>query len=379
MRSTLHLPNLASVAIAVALVGPILLLGYRGWSSSWSVVMPPFISEPKGAEFVYSEMLGDLTVLWAAKADDPKSRVSLGSVNHQQGYGIKGSVSPDGQKIAYTALPSGRADPSSMATLWVLHRAQGQQRMLLDGIDLRGAPIWSPDSSMLLVKSTRPGIEGSALHRILLVQLESGTSKEIVSSQEELGLYLIGWAPDAAKIYYASLTEKGAFVNSFDTVLQTQTALFQASSGIARDFRLSPDGAFISYSAVVPQVSGVALRLMKANVDGTDFLDIGAKDNDSFGPAWRPDGQGLTFSANGRLLDHDESGSGIRALMPDPQEGLLVPISWSPKARYLAARHLKGVYPTGILGESLVVIETDDGSLHEVETKGYSEFIGWLP
>ncbi|MBM2826366.1 MAG: hypothetical protein HW403_430, partial [Dehalococcoidia bacterium] len=371
MRSTFHLSNLASVAIALALVGSILFFGYRGWSGAWSALLPPFNKEAR-PELVYSELLGDVTVLWVAMANDPKSRLSLGSVNHQQGYGIRGSVSPDGEIIAYTVLPPGAADPSSMAALWLLDRAKGQQRMILEGVDVRGAPVWAPDSARLLVKSTHPSDQGDTKHQIILVELESWDSRGIVTSQGELGFYPIGWAMDGAQIYYASLTERGTFVNSFDIISQGQRTLFQASPSIARDFHLSTDGAYISYSAEVSQIGGTALRLMKANADGSSILDVGAKEGDSFGPAWRPHGGGLTFSTNGRLIDRGESGSSssFRALTSESEEGSMVPLAWSPDGRYLAARHLEGVYPLSITGESLVVIDAGSGAIQKIEAKG---------
>src|SRR4051812_33658389 len=65
-------------------------------------VQPPPVTE---YQLIYREQGVIEDIIWATALDDPNQRQELVRVPHREGYGIKASLSPDGEVLAYLSLP----------------------------------------------------------------------------------------------------------------------------------------------------------------------------------------------------------------------------------------------------------------------------------
>ena len=108
---------------------------------------------------------------------------------------IDASWSPDGKHLAYLSDASGEYE------IWVRPVGGGDARQVTkDGAIWRFAPVWSPDSSMLIF--------GDKKQRLNVVQVDSGRVRVIDSSiYNDITDY--SWAPDSRFVTYVKNNELG--------------------------------------------------------------------------------------------------------------------------------------------------------------------------
>jgi Tol biopolymer transport system component len=338
---------------------------------------------------VFSEFGVESDTLWAASPADPSDRVLLGTAPHAPGFSVFPSLSPDGAHVAYTALPAGASDAlsGSTARLWLLDVASGATRLLADGIDLRSAPVWSPASDAVVVRRST-GSESGELLRIDL----NGSTETVVA--QATGLYPIDFSPDGGVLYYATLSAAGT--DLMRATLSTAGAagapqpVAHLSDGIARNWRLSPDGKQLAYLAAAPAGAPTAyvvkvLDLATAAVR----TPLGAGAGAQFNPIWDrnetitigrvsdSERAPLRLSVDGSARLTTSGGPAAGAPLPAPTTGFDLPLSWSPDGAYLVVRAFEGASPADP-GPSHVVAVDPAGRRRPLSPQSDVEIAGWL-
>jgi dipeptidyl aminopeptidase/acylaminoacyl peptidase len=335
---------------------------------------------------VYAEFGLESDTLWAANPDDPTQRTSLGSVQHAYGYGIFPSLSPDGERIAYTRLAPD-ADADSPAELWVLHVEDGKSKRLADRVDLPGSPVWAPRSDAVVVRrSAWDDATGTGTSELLGVDLDGG-EQVIVSSAD--GLYPIEFSPDGASFYYAVLSATGSDLARVDADGGDATVVAHLGDGFSRDWRLSPNGTQLAYLAQAPSGANVAFVAQILDITTKQAQTPLGAEVEQFGPVWERSGA-LTI---GRLdgaagadaplrLRADGSARFTQSTLPAlpaarQVRGFDVPLSWSPDGGALAVRAFAGSSASDP-GPSRVEVIGAEGTRQPLSSLSDVTIAGWL-
>jgi len=120
--------------------------------------LPNRAQSPSGSARVLIDEFGiEADTLWTAPADRPSQREVVATVPHAAHYGIYATLSPDGRRIAYTALSPGLKDANtdSPADVWVMGADGNYPRLVSSDADLLIAPLWAPDSASLVFRRSQ--------------------------------------------------------------------------------------------------------------------------------------------------------------------------------------------------------------------------------
>jgi hypothetical protein len=210
-----------------------------------------------------------------------------------------GALSPDGNKVAYSASDNGIhvVDISSMTNQLIPNTS---------GFDIH----WSPDGTQLAYI----GMGNGAVNSAFIVKTDGTMVRQISSLSYET---IIGWSPDGTQLSFAVPFTGGAAwkVYSYDLESGSSQELFTIENGTPKFLnpKLSPDGKWIAYRGR----DNSSLYLV--HTDGTDMhlvLDnVGA--------------EGITWTSSGWLgvsLYNTNSSNGLVILFkPDSCEAYLLP------------------------------------------------------
>lgn len=334
---------------------------------------------------IYSEFGRNSDTIWAASADDPTHRSKLTTVDHAPEYGILPSLSPDGERIAYTVLPSGgSAAIDAPAEVWLMDSNGRNRKRLAVDADLPVAPVWSPDGAAVVFRRSSNSDSGG---RFQLVRVTTaGVETKLLDVAD--GLFPVGFAPGGS-LYFTRLSTAGTDLGVIRPDGSVAATVAHLSDDFARDWHLSPDGNRLAYLA--PRQAGNQVSYGAVVIDLNpgavvrQFLVAAAPSGqgDEFNPIWRPDGSEVTI---GRLASNAGGGSPVlqmaaagspatRALAAPPR-GFDVPLAWSPDAGYLAVRFFDGSSVTNP-GRSWVTVIGSDGKRRTVSPNSDVEVMGW--
>jgi Tol biopolymer transport system component len=123
-----------------------------------------------GQRLLVSEFGETADSIVAIDPGDVTDRTTIATIEHASGYGIFATLSPDGQAIAYTALPSDTARPGpDTPALAAMVDVNGDVTPLADDVDLLVAPVWSPDSQSIVVRKNTPAEDSAGSIELLLL------------------------------------------------------------------------------------------------------------------------------------------------------------------------------------------------------------------
>ena len=306
------------------------------------------------------------------------------SVPHAPGWALTPAREMVGSLVAFVALPP-EADPrrESPAELWLLDAASGELTRLAGDADLLVAPVFDREGRYLVYRSSNELDGTQELVRVDLTTRTRRTMRELVT---RFGVFPVAVASDGG-VLYAELSNGGTdlYRTSADGRGEAEL-LLHASDHIARGWRLSPDGAALSYLAPQIEAERVVQRLHVIPLEGGGQPRIEASEGfvgDQFSPVWTPTGDAITFgqepgfATGAAALTLDLGGSEQPAQLTAPAQGFDAPLGWSGDGRYLATRSFDGrdAYEPG--RESLVVIASAGGRV-TVRAEYELIFIGWL-
>ncbi|MXZ46948.1 MAG: hypothetical protein F4Z08_08185 [Chloroflexi bacterium] len=366
---------------ALAALGVVLVV-------AWLLLATPEGDEAPAATYrlVFAEfgLLADR--IHVATPDAPDEREFVASVPHARGWSITQAPAMAGDLVAFTVLPPDalpRRD--SPAELWLLDVRSGELTRLAGDADLMAAPVFDPGGVALLYRRTRA--DGS--QELVRIEIATQARRALYGTATDFGVYPVALEPDGSALYL-ELSVSGTELYRVREG-EEPNLIAHVSDHIARDWRVSPDGASLAYLA--PEVSAervvhrawvVALGA-GAEAHAASPADPGSVLSEQFAPVWTADGSGLTvgveafpdISAAAITIALERSNDGSPLELPAPAQGFDVPLGWSPGGLYLAARSFDGRDATEPGLESLVVI-SPGGDRYAVEAESELIYIGWL-
>lgn len=346
--------------------------------------------QSQGQRLLVSEFGERADAIVALDPDDVAgARTTIATVDHAPGYGIFAALSPDGEAIAYTALAADepKPGPDSPARAAIVD-VKGDVTPLADDVDLLIAPVWSPDGGSIVVRKNTPAPDAAGSFDLLLLGRDG--SRATLTTWTTASVFPIAFAPDGSKLYFATLNNAGADLYSIARDGSAETKITHLSDQIARDWKLSPDGAMLAYSVAesggAPAVIARTLDLrtgIAADAVAPDALQAGPPSTGvargELNPAWRSNGEltiaSLNLDGGGNAVTVDATG-GTSALTAN-SNSIDLPLGWSPDGTTLAVRAVDGKTPFDA-GESHVEL-VRDGARDRVSESADVQIVGWLP
>lgn len=379
-------PALVSGALGAAAIGGWFVVDQ--WGSDGAPT--PFAAvQDAGQRLIVNEFGEHADTIVAIDPADPSVRTVIATIDHAPGWGSFATLSPDGQSIAYTAIPADASDPGPETPAHAaIVDADGTVTLLADDVDLLIAPVWAPDGSGIVVRKNTPEDDGAGSFELLLLGRDG--SRTTLSAWQSAAVFPVAFSPDGAKLYFTTLNADGTDLYSIAPDGTGEALVAHLSDEIARDWRLSPDGARLAFSVAEsgPQ-PGIAARVLDLQTGAiSDAIPADATlagppatgvARGEFNPAWTPDG-GLTVAAiapdgGAEAIAVDESGAAAVVLSDD--DAMTLPLDWSPDGATLVVRSVEGRTPFEA-GASYVELVQADGTRERLSENSDTEVVGWL-
>lgn len=196
--------------------------------------------------------------------------------------------SPDGAALAFTEPGS----VSGVRRVVVLDLATGEQRRLLDDVEVSSTdPAWSPDGTRLAV-TRRPRVESGASGgeaAVWTIDVRTGEGRRVAAGSRP------AWSPDGRLLFDCG--------DGLCTAPSDGSAVAVPGTDDLTDAAWSPDGAWL---AAVDR----NLRLVVLRPDGGGRRTHSIRVVD--GPAWFPDGERIAFA-----IERTTTAQGIWSVTPD--------------------------------------------------------------
>jgi Tol biopolymer transport system component len=210
---------------------------------------------------------------------------ALGTVMEPGDYtGLR--LSPDGRRLAVA-----RVDPtSSTSDIWLgdLNRGVFTRLTLDPGNDV--APVWSPDGTQIVFRSSRAG------GNFLFVQPSSGGPARLLGKVDLP--FPTDWSPDGRTIVCHGPIEK----NGYDLITAPFASVANRAVLLGTSFtefggRLSPNGRWMAYASDESGRTEVYVQSMPPSGSNYQVSTTGG-----FEPRWRHDGKELFYIGLDRRL-----------------------------------------------------------------------------
>ena len=377
MSNSSHRPfsrrSLFAVAFLIAVSALILFLR-RGENA-------PSIQAADIPQLMYATFQANADALFVAPLDAPTRSSVFTTIKHAEGWGIIGTLSPDGRWLAYTVLPVGAINPQKEAEAHLLSLTGGGDRRVARDIDLQVPPVWSMNSDRVAFGQGYAPEESTGTFAVLVARASGGDARPFGTVTAALAARPVGFSRAGNALYVAVTTPAGTRLDTLTTEGGSTRA--QLSTNIARDFALSPDGGRLAYVEVLPDgLPQVRVLSLNGDLQASEAVTVPlASAGPTLGPAWTAAGQ-LTFAvgapggATVALRSTDLRASAVDSLTLAPENGFDIPLSWSPDGAGLAARAITG--ELGAVQDARLTI-IGHGGTRQVFGNADTKFLGWVP
>ena len=263
----------------------------------------------------------DLKLTWL----DSSGR-AVGSVG-TPGYIREFGVSPDGDQVAVAR----RDSRTGLSDIWI-HDAKGvtASRITFNSRDNR-RPVWSPDGTRVAYSSVRTG----AAEIFVRPARTSGAEAAVPAAMR--GMIPEAWSTTGHLITALQSASSNWDVWVIPTASSATPLRLTSTNAPERYPRVSPDGRWVAYSALVDVESEVYVNAVKPNSERLQVTASGGQR-----PVWSADGRRLFFHANDTVMSVDVTAAGesLQFGQPRPLFALRLPsggeFDVAPGDRFLA-------------------------------------------
>ncbi len=325
-----------------------------------------------------SEFHGAYTLLLLATGAGLAEHRQLVRVEHAPNWAPRFAVSPDGSRVAYTLLPLQARIPETEAELWVLPLRGGGARRLVTGVDLRTAPVWSPDGARVVTLRTVQEAGGAASMVLDEIEVQGGARRPLVRGAGGERLFPVGYTPDGRTFYLVRFARDATVIEAVDTTSGAGRTVVRLAPGAVREVHLAPDGTRLLLLALEGAPARYRARVVELATGVVRDALEGVPREEDVGVAWRPGGAGTVTVGSvtppgGRVVLVE----GAERTVTARQAGFDVPVAWSPDGRFLALRAFTGTDTEHPGAEQPALVDVE-GQRQPVVGDGPIEFIGWL-
>jgi Tol biopolymer transport system component len=221
---------------------------------------------------------------------------ALGSVG-PEGYYTDFRLSPDEKRLAVSLVDPGTGYP----TIWLTDLARGSLSRFTLGRVLNSAPVWSPDGSRIVFRTTR----GGGMVELYEKSAAGGGEEEPVllhDAQHAAGmhssnLYISDWSSNGRYLLYSVTPSSGTELWLLPLADRKPFRLLSASgSGAHASF--SPDGRFLAYASDESGRLEVYVQTFPLSDRKWPISSSGGSE-----PRWRADGREIYYlSEDGKLM-----------------------------------------------------------------------------
>jgi dipeptidyl aminopeptidase/acylaminoacyl peptidase len=315
-------------------------------------------------------------------------------------------ISPDGRRVIYEQSRTDWERNAFETDLWIADVATGETHRLSMPEGSSRAAEWSPDGKWIAFLSSRPGQmkdSPSGKTQLYVMPADGGEAAQV--TKMESGVDGFDWAPDSKRFAIAAEApetkamkdRKESFgeyhVIHADYVMthlwlvempKTDAAgnvsaagepklLTKEESFSVGDFRFSPDGARIAFSATKDPdlISGGTSEVYTVTVADGVVKKLTDADGPNGNPHWSPDGSEIAYStANGdkyffyadeRIAVIPSGGGKSRVVTADFDEDPAL-LEWGPEGIYFGAEQKTKA--------GIFVVDAKTGVVKPVETPG---------
>jgi eukaryotic-like serine/threonine-protein kinase len=272
--------------------------------------VPAVNATPQGADFTVSAA-GSLLFAAAQPDSGPPHLAWMGdarAVPLAEGAtdAERAALSPDGRRLAWT-----RPSDAARADIWVGDLERGAvTRLTHDGVN--DSPIWSPDGRTIYFARRTTGT-----FRVASVSADGGPSSDV--AHQDSHFFPASIAPDASRLAAVRFTP--ATRGDIWSIPLHGGAVQPILAGPFDEVEpaFSPDGALLAYQSDEAGRWDVYVQRLNDNRRIVVSTTGGAH------PFWSPDGRGLYFTSEGRLLRapiYDGGQTGVRRGSDEGQTGV---------------------------------------------------------
>jgi dipeptidyl aminopeptidase/acylaminoacyl peptidase len=280
------------------------------------------------------------------------------TIDDPAGRGVRAALAPDRERLAATVSrpgwPAGRE-----ARLLLVDLVRGASHSLIDGIDARSRPLWSPDGSEVAVRRVRATAEGDS-EEVIAVAVATGEARPLAAAAGALGIVAVSWSAEGVQVL--RVARDGSWLGEAGAPGE------QVSGGAVRDVSLSPDGRWLAFSEYA---TGPTLGLLGPG--GLTRLPLGGP---FVHPAWRPDGTLIVAGEPGREAAPLAFAPVPVVRAPAAAGTVSLPVVVG-RTGWLAARTVR-LAPTGAVLDEWLDLIGPDGRRQAVRLSGYAEALGWV-
>jgi dipeptidyl aminopeptidase/acylaminoacyl peptidase len=320
-------------------------------------------------------------------------------------------ISPNGKHVVYEQTRTDWEGNAFETELWLADTATGESHRLTGGAKTSNNAQWSPDGKWIAFLSNRPGALADSpadKTQLYVMPIDGGEAQQL--TKMENGVNGFEWSPDSKRIAIAAESPEAKTMKDrkdtfgeyhvfhadyemahlwlldlprIDTAGRASAPaesklLTQGDTFSVNEFRFSPDGARIAFSAQRDPdlISGFSEDIYTVAVaDGAvkKLVETPGPDSD---PHWSPDGSQIAFqTSNGskyfyytdrRIAVVDSNGGTPRVLTLNFDEDPNI-VEWSSDGIYFEAQQKTAA--------SLFLLDPKAGAVKQIETPG-SEIVG---